>query len=201
MGLKGAPVAQGIDISKWQKGLALSPGIDFVILRAGYGRETRDPRFDGFYDQAKTLGLMVGAYWYSYDRDPEQAVASARGFLKACKGKNFDLPLFVDLEEGFQLRAGGQFLSQLITAYGAVIEAAGGAAGWYMSTSPAQQVPVEMSQKYVFWAAQYGPACKSRHEVGIWQNSSRWPYGGLLVDHDYAYRDFAWIPKKGLNAF
>lgn len=63
---------KGIDVSKWQGVIdfdAVSKsGIDFVIIRAGYGKETwqKDPYFERNYKNAVLAGLKVGAYWYSY---------------------------------------------------------------------------------------------------------------------------------------
>lgn len=64
--------AKGIDVSTWQGNIDFSKvkaaGIDFVIIRAGYGREIsqKDKYFEQNYKNAKAAGLNVGAYWYSY---------------------------------------------------------------------------------------------------------------------------------------
>ena len=43
-------------------------GIDTVIIRAGFGRETyqKDAQFEEHYKRAKAAGLKVGVYWFSY---------------------------------------------------------------------------------------------------------------------------------------
>ena len=60
---------KGIDVSSWQGNIDFAKvkasGIDFVIICAGYGRETRqnDNCFELNYRNAKAAGLDVGAYW------------------------------------------------------------------------------------------------------------------------------------------
>ena len=64
----------GVDISKHnnlkEKDFAIlkSNGIDFVIIRAGFGKSKtqEDPCFKNYYKWSKNAGLKVGAYWYSY---------------------------------------------------------------------------------------------------------------------------------------
>ena len=64
--------AKGIDVSVHNGNIDFqkvkAAGYDFVILRAGYGREItqKDSTFEKNYKNAKAAGLQVGAYWYSY---------------------------------------------------------------------------------------------------------------------------------------
>lgn len=195
-----AGVMQGIDVSKWQKGLALTKDLDFVILRIGYGKGTRDPQFETFYQQAKALGIKVGCYFYTYDVTLEEAAINAQKLTELLKGHSFELPVFLDVEEQSQLKKGTEFISELITTYGAEVERTGYAFGYYMSTSPANYlIPECINRRYIYWAAQYGSKLTTRHRVDIWQNTSRHPYNGKLVDHDIAYTDFSWIIEKGLT--
>ena len=63
---------KGIDVSQYQTNIDFNKvkasGINFVILRAGYGQYTvqKDPTFEDNYRKAKAADLNVGAYWYSY---------------------------------------------------------------------------------------------------------------------------------------
>lgn len=60
---------KGIDVSVWQGNIDFqkvkASGIDFVIIRAGYGNGNKDKWFDENYRKAKAAGLHIGAYWYS----------------------------------------------------------------------------------------------------------------------------------------
>ena len=63
---------KGIDVSVWQKSIDFNKvkrsGIEFVIMRAGYGSalSQKDKCFEQNYARAKAAGLHIGAYWYSY---------------------------------------------------------------------------------------------------------------------------------------
>ena len=65
----------GIDVSKWQKGFdlknALNQGFTYYIFRAGNtynsGKMEKDPQFDNFCNQAKTLNITTwGAYYFGH---------------------------------------------------------------------------------------------------------------------------------------
>ena len=111
------PLSNGIDLSchngsiDWTKVKA-----DFVILRAGYGKETNqvDSRFEEYYSNAKAHGIPVGAYWYSYAMSIEEAIQEADVFISTIKGKQFEYPVFYDVEESKQFEIGKGRLSAII---------------------------------------------------------------------------------------
>ena len=77
----------GIDLSSYQKGINLSQakneGVQFVILRAGYTgygngvSKAKDNNFETFYSQCKSLGIPVGAYWFSCANTYQKGVDEA----------------------------------------------------------------------------------------------------------------------------
>lgn len=85
----------GIDVSKhngvidWSR--VKNAGIQFAILRAGYGKvaSQKDRKFERNYAGAKAHGIPVGAYWYSYAKTVAEAEAMA--FLQAIAGKQYVL--------------------------------------------------------------------------------------------------------------
>jgi len=70
--LPAVTVTNGIyDISKWQgkvnwAKVAASGLVKLVIIRAGYGQGTVDPRFVENIEGAQAQGIPVAVYWYSY---------------------------------------------------------------------------------------------------------------------------------------
>lgn len=102
-------MVKGIDVSTFQGNIDFkkvkASGIDFVILRAGYGRETsqKDAKFEQNYKNAKAAGLKVGAYWYSYADSVEDAKKEAEACISVIKGKQFEYPIYFDLEEKINL--------------------------------------------------------------------------------------------------
>ena len=99
---------KGIDVSvhngtiDWQK--VKDTGIDFAILRAGYGRfeSQKDTKFEDNYAGAKAVGLSIGAYWYSYATTPDEAKQEAEVCISILNGKQFEYPIFFDLEENLR---------------------------------------------------------------------------------------------------
>lgn len=197
----------GIDISQWQGGnidfnKVKAAGVDFVIIRAGYGRyiNQKDPYFEQNYKRAKAAGLNVGAYWYSYANNMTDAIAEAKTCLEAIKGKTFEYPIFFDLEEKAQFNKGAAFCSSLVTAFCTEIEKAGYFAGLYISRSPlTQYITADVAARYALWVAEYGANLNYNGNVGIWQNTSSWRVAGVNgnVDHDYSYIDYPKIIKDG----
>ena len=138
-------MTQGIDVSQWQGNIDFSKvkaaGIKFVIIRAGYGKyiSQKDPYFEQNYKRAKAAGLNVGVYWYSYANTAADARAEADVCLQVIKGKQFEYPIYFDLEERSQFNKGAAFCSSLVTAFCDTIEKAGYFAGLYISRSPLTQ--------------------------------------------------------------
>lgn len=117
------PLMKGIDVSvhngsiDWQK--VKNAGIQFAILRAGYGRELsqKDARFEENYKNAKAAGTLVGAYWYSYAMSEDEARLEANVFLSVIKGKQFEMPVYFDLEEKKQFDLGKEKVSAIMRAW------------------------------------------------------------------------------------
>lgn len=201
----------GIDVSQWQGNIDFNKvkaaGVDFVIIRAGYGRNIsqKDPYFEQNYARAKAAGLNVGVYWYSYANSAVDAKTEAAVCLQAIKGKTFEYPIYFDLEERSQFNKGAAFCSSLVTAFCDAIEKAGYFAGLYISRSPlTKYITVDVQKRYALWVAEYGAKLNYSGSVGMWQNSSSWRVPGVNgnVDHDYSYVDYPSIIKQGgFNGF
>ena len=129
---------KGIDVSVWQGDIDFAKvkasGIGFAIIRAGYGNGNTDTRFEQNYSRAKAAGLPVGAYWYSYAKSADAARQEARKCAELLKGKQFEYPIYFDLEEQSQLSQGRDFCSSLIKAFCDELESQGFFAGFYTKT-------------------------------------------------------------------
>ena len=72
---------QGIDVSKWQGVVdwakVKAAGVDFAMLRAGYGQGTADSEFAKNAAGCEAAGLPYGVYWFSYAYSAETAAAEA----------------------------------------------------------------------------------------------------------------------------
>ncbi len=200
---------KGIDVSKHQGKIDFKAvranGIDFVIIRAGFGRyiKQKDPYFEENYTNAKKAGLAVGAYWYSYANSIQEAVEEAKTCIEVIKNKQFEYPIFFDLEEPSQFKKGKVFCSNLVNAFCNELEKNGYFAGLYMSRSPLEDyIMAETAGKYALWVAEYNSKCNYKGSYGIWQYSSKGKIDGISgnVDLNYCYIDYAKIiTQKGFN--
>ncbi|MGN0574396.1 MAG: GH25 family lysozyme [Ruminococcus sp.] len=202
------PLSNGIDLSchngsiDWTKVKA-----DFVILRAGYGKESsqKDNRFEEYYAGAKAHGIPVGAYWYSYAMRIEEAIQEAEVFISTIKGKQFEYPLFYDVEESKQFALGKEKLSAIIRAFLERVEAAGYFVGLYGSASSlTTHTADDIKRKYAIWLAHWCDSTNYSDAYGIWQHSCKGKVDGISgdVDLDKCYVDYPErIKTKGLNGY
>ena len=190
---------KGIDVSKWQGVVdyeaVRNSGIEFVIIRAGFGKEKsqKDSCFERNYEKARAAGLKVGAYWYSYAETVEEAKREATACLSVIDGKKFDLPVYFDVEEHRQFAKGRNFVDSIITVFCDSLKGAGFTPGIYMSTSPLMAyVSESVRAKYTVWVAQYNVRCTYDGKYGIWQYSSKGSVPGVrgCVDMNICYEDF-----------
>lgn len=206
---------QGLDLSAAQGynvnfAAIKAAGNDFVILRAGFGSALRypsqfDPTFEGNYKKAKAAGLKVGAYWYTYCTTTAGAVEEAKAFVKALSGKQFEMPVYMDIEEMSQFNTGKSNCSAMAAAFCDQLEKSGFFAGIYCSTYwGTAYLTDEVRSKYAYWDAEWGSRCTYKGTYGMWQNGTAYVSGSGTgaIDHDYCYVDYPSIIKsKGLNGF
>ena len=126
----------GVDISRWQGDFdmakAKTEGVTFVIVKGGGGDSGLyvDRKFATNYDNAKRLGLPVGCYWYSKALTVAQARQEAEFFYTSClKGRQFELPVYMDVEQKDMLALGKRALTDIIKAFLNALTAKGYIAG------------------------------------------------------------------------
>lgn len=130
-----------IDVSKYNGTIDFqavkNTGIYAVIIRAGYGREVsqKDPMFEANYAASKAAGLHIGAYWYSYADSVADAAKEAAACLSCIAGKQFDFPVYYDLEEQSTAALGKDTCTQIAQTFCNAIEQAGYWAGVYANTN------------------------------------------------------------------
>ena len=204
----------GIDISTWQKGYpyskATKEGVKFAILRAGF-ETTKDNQFEIHYKNAKKQGWGVGAYWYTYAKNTTQAKAEARAFLKAIKGKKFEYPIYLDIEDkSVYLNTNKTTRNEIIKTFAEIIENAGYYFGvytnvdWYRNKISGST----LNKKYDWWIASWTSTKPSGINAGLWQfggsyNAIQSPViAGVTTDQDYAYKNYPSLMKQlGKNGY
>lgn len=197
---------RGIDVSKWQGNINFQKvkdsGISFVIIRAGYGKlpSQKDKCFEENYCKAKASGLDVGVYWYSYAMSVDEAREEAKACLSVIKGKQFEYPVYFDLEEQKQFSKGREFCDSIVNAFCGELEKNGYFAGLYISCSPLERfISESTAKKYALWVAEYNSRCRYNADYGMWQYSSKGKVNGIGGNYDmnYCYKNYPSIIKNG----
>ena len=206
---------KGIDVSTYQRNVDYkklkASGIDFVIIRAGYGNALAypsqyDPMFDSHYNAAKAAGLHVGAYWYVYANTVSGMQAEAKSFVSKLKGKQFDYPVFFDIEDKAQKGMTKAQMSTMVNAGCEILEKAGYWVGIYSFISMLNaQFEKSICDRYSLWVAQWDvQKCTYNGSVNIWQNTDKAycnGYNGRL-DGDISYEDYpSRIKAAGKNGY
>ena len=153
--------AKCIDISEWNGDINFNKvrntDVTCVIIRAGYGKDPNqeDNKFQEYYRQAKSAGLNVGAYWYSYATSVDAAKAEVKNCMKTIQGKEFDLPVFLDVEEYRQAVLPRRTLTDIISTFCDGIKSNGFESGLYSAKSMLvdSAYPDELASKYLIWMA------------------------------------------------
>lgn len=189
-----------IDVSKHQGNIDFqavkNAGVYAVIIRAGYGRETsqKDPMFDTNYAAAKAAGLHIGAYWYSYADSVADATKEATACLSCIQGKQFDFPVYYDLEESSTAALGKDTCTQIAQTFCNAIEDAGYWAGIYANTNWWQNYldHATLWPRYTVWLADYRQAYNTTLGRDMHQYTSTGRVSGINgnVDLDRCTRDF-----------
>lgn len=189
-------IKNGIDVSEWQGMIQwdmVKGAVDFVILRAGYGKYANqiDKQFERNYAECKRLGIPCGAYWYGYATTEEEAKEEANACLEVLKGKKFDYPVYYDVEEKATLGSGK--VDDIITTFCKALESGGYFSGLYMSRSPLNAyVSANVRNRFALWVAEYGKKCNYSGSYGMWQKSSEGAVAGISgkVDLNECYKDY-----------
>lgn len=182
-----------------------------IIVRAGYGQNNIDEKFERNMRECNRLGIPVGVYWFSYAYNPERAKKEAEYCLAAIKPYRVELPVAWDWEyasRDYALRYNPQFnaatANACLRAFCGTIEAGGYYAMLYTGKYLLRDYFTD-NAAYDKWIALYPSGAPDLanppRPCGIWQ------WGGSQVDGikgnvdtDEAYHDYAKLIKSaGLN--
>lgn len=207
---------KGIDVSKWQRDIdwkkVKASGIDFAMVRLGFGSSNgksckMDSCFEKNVSNAMAAGVDVGCYFYSYATSADAAKREAEyvvSVLNKYKGV-FTYPVAFDLEDKSQVGLGKDVLTNMVIAFGNVIEKAGFYCSLYSNLNWLKNYLDDSKlTRFDHWLAQWGSAPTYSGSFGMWQNSSKGKVNGISgnVDTNIAYKDYPSIIKNGnLNGF
>ena len=204
-------LTSGIDVSQWQGTIlwdkVKAAGVQFALIRAGYGDTLSypyqiDTQFERNYAECKKNGIPVGVYFYSYATTADAAKREAQSCLALLKGKQFEMPIYYDVEEYYIFKSGKT--ADVSRAFISELEKAGYWVGIYTYRSAMGYFPSDIKDHKAMAIAEYGDKLNYSGQYGIWQNSSTWRVQGISgnVDHDYCYVDYPTLIKQnGKNGF
>lgn len=196
---------RGIDVSEHQGKInweLVKDNIDFVMLRAGYGRNNIDKQFIRNIQECNRLNIPVGIYWFSYAFSVEMAKREAQYVLEAIKNYKVDYPISYDLEydtleyaEKNGVIIGKRLATDMINAFCSTIEQAGYKAMNYANPDFINNKFYNNEIKYPLWLAWYGidESKAKTYNPSIWQYSESGSLNGIgtnSVDMNYCYEDF-----------
>ena len=208
-----------MDVSKhqgvidWAK-VKASGKIDGVMLRAmgnsADGLPSKpytDPQFARNYSECQRLGIPCGVYGYFKAVNREQADKELAYFKKLLTGRNFELPVAVDIEDTVQQALSKSALTDLAAYMLGVVQNWGVYAMLYTGLWFGQTylyMGGAALKPYDVWLAAYRSTKPSPGwPFGMWQYTStaRVPGVSTNVDMSYAYKDYAAIIQRaGLGA-
>lgn len=161
-------------------------GVRGVICRAGYGQysEQEDKCFDAHMRNAASAKLAIGAYWFCYARNTEEAIEEANVCHEIIKDYNLNYPIFYDVE-GDTVRymsdngvtASADLISGIVEAFANRMSELGHSTGVYSNLNFVQNYFDDRVKKYPLWVACYpeNPALDDKFEVDGF-NTVMWQY-------------------------
>ncbi|MCX0363199.1 SH3 domain-containing protein [Clostridium perfringens] len=197
--LRGIDVSEHQGIVNWEQ---VKNNVDFVMLRAGYGRNNIDKQFIRNIEECNRLGIPVGIYWFSYAWNVEMAKNEAKYALEAIKGYKVDYPISFDLEydtlnyakkNGVTINK--RLATDMINAFCSVIEQNGYKAMNYANPDFINSKFYNNEVKYPLWLAWYNvDEDKAKvYNPSMWQYSESGSISGIgtnSVDMNYCYEEF-----------
>lgn len=207
----------GIDVSRWQGNFnfskAITEGIKFAILKAG-GSDAgkyKDSKYESYYTTCKQLGIPVGAYYFGNDTTEAAAIESAKHFISLLKGKQFEYPVYYDVESKAMQNLSKANLTKVVNAFCSTMENAGFYVGIYSTkywfTSELDDAKLA---RYTHWVACWtkNPPSLTKSSLDMWQFGGETnlirsnKVAGVVCDQDYCYKDFPGIiTRSKLNGF
>ncbi len=95
----------GIDVSEWQGEIdfekIMDEGCEFIMMRIGFSRNGQlilDKSFRDNLAGAKSVGMPVGIYWYSHDKNEEEVRSIMRQIVSELGDTELELPIVFDWE-------------------------------------------------------------------------------------------------------
>jgi len=196
---------KGIDVSKhqgridWKK--VADSGVEFVIIRAGYGKNNVDKYFIENIVGAHTAGLKIGVYWFIYALNENDALKNAEKFhqtiepyrsaidMKACADWEYDSDEYSRKNNVVQ---NNSTRTRMVKTFLNFLKAKGWEVGDYANPDYINNKFEDLSE-YPLWLAYYtnNELNAMKYNPWMWQYSSKGSVPGIKgnVDMNICYED------------
>ena len=189
---------KGIDVSRyqgnidWQK--VKNAGIKFAMLRLCSSNNSGlyiDPTFEQNYNNAKSAGIHVGAYIYTYATTEEEQNKELEFALNGLNGKTLDYPLALDVEDNSLTSIGKSELTNLVKRGLDIIDQKGYVPMLYTYTNYSNNLNMDTLKDYDLWIADYR-GYNGYGKCDMWQYSSSGKVDGISgnVDMNICYKNY-----------
>jgi hypothetical protein len=193
-----------LDISKYDSDIDLAAwkqkhNLWGVIIKAG-GHETglnryTDSWFERHYANAKAAGLHIGFYYYTVSTNTTDAIKDAEHFANILKGRKYDLPCYMDVEDNRQFALPARNLTDVIKAFCDKLIQLGYYAGLYTGGSAwLNNMYRNELDKYANWIAWWRAKWPyEAGDIGMWQQGGmRYSDGMIVYDDVSGFHDVDW---------
>ena len=201
---------KGIDVSEfqgkidWEK--VKNDGIEFAILRCGYGMDFSnqdDVEYERNANECERLGIPYGVYLMSYANTVEKARSEAEHVLRLIEGRKISLGVWYDIEDnGTSGAINKETLTNIINTFCNTIKNAGHRVGVYASLNWLEnKIERIIRDNYDIWVAQYYSKCEYEGKYIMWQHTSSGKVNGIStnVDMNILYEDLPVINNNDNN--
>lgn len=192
-------------------------GISYVIIRVGDAAIGIDPTFEKSYAEAKAAGLDVGFYFYTRAMSVNEITLEANLVLSALCDKQFEYPVYLDLEDESLMSIDAPTLNEMCVAFFTTLQRAGYYTGLYVNDEWLNNVidTATALSRFEIWYARYPTLTEGEiyewnteefgETLGIWQYTDSGVIDGIahtVFDLNYSYKDYPTLIKEyGFNGY
>lgn len=178
----------GLDISEHNGYIDFSKlkeqKIEYVIIRIGWignkNNHTIDKYFNEYYQKAKENGLKIGFYVYNYCKTFSAMQNACFWVENQLKDKDFELPIFLDMEDSSILSSGMSELTQMSVYFCNHFKKLGYKSGVYANKYWfTTYLDINKLLEYKIWLAEWNSKITFSYKVDIWQFSSNYHLEGI----------------------
>ena len=195
---------KGIDVSKhngtidWKS--VKEDGIDFAILRAGYGKNNIDEQIYNNIKGCETNVIRMGMYWFSYAYTEEMAKKEADYICDIADTTSIEFPICFDFEydsADYASKNGAlvttEFLVNIATAFLSQVEKRGYYAMLYTNIDYFNKGFYKLKGRYDIWLACWNDSMpdKEIYCYSILQYSNKGRVAGISGNVDLNISDYS----------